>query len=86
MTYETRQRPEIFCSLSPENQALIMVTHLTRWRDGNASRLSAAQLAAINDWLDLVLRRFIGARARRRSCGDMKSWKRGVLSFSRKTT
>lgn len=54
MAHEPKSRAEIFCSLSAENQAQIMATHMTRWRDRNSSRLTQLQLALLEEWLALV--------------------------------
>ena len=54
MEHEPKSRAEIFCSLSAENQAQIMATHLTRWRERNNSRLTRLQLGLLEEWLALV--------------------------------
>ena len=54
MAEEPKQRPEIFCSLTPENQAALSSTHIARWRDANAHRLTEPQRALLAEWLELV--------------------------------
>ena len=60
MPYETlmaqhpKERAEIFCSLAVHNQASIMTTHLTRWREAHRGRLSPAEDALVEEWLRLL--------------------------------
>jgi hypothetical protein len=54
MSHEPRARCEVFASLTPENRATVMQTHLGRWRIANAARLTEQQRALLDEWLQFL--------------------------------
>jgi hypothetical protein len=54
MAQDPKVRAELFCSMSARNQASVMTTHITRWRERNANRLTELQRTLVSEWLSLV--------------------------------
>lgn len=49
MKLEVRERKEVFARLTPENKATLKQTHAEDWLAKNRARLSASQIAAVQE-------------------------------------
>jgi hypothetical protein len=54
MASDLQGRLRTFNAVSAENRAILVSTHIRRWRDANKTRLSPEQLGLIAEWLEFV--------------------------------